>query len=634
MKFSILLVVIFMWLGVIGGKKAGIKSVDSMSDLKEFKKLLKTRTSVLACFTKNSKESSKLIKTLSEVADIVRGSGTIVTVDCGGEGKKICKSFKVKPEPVSLKHYKDGEFHKDYDRKESVQSFVAFMKDPTGEAPWEEDDSAQDVVHLPDPSSLAKLLRKEDKKPIMIMFYAPWCGYCKKMKPDYSAAAKEIKGEGVLAAIDVNRPENSPVRKRYNITGFPTLIFFKNGEQKFNYEGENKKDSIISFMRNPSQPTEKPKETEWSDTQSEVVHLTSETFDEYLKTQSSVLVMFYAPWCGHCKRMKPEYEKAASKLVDLKLDGKLAAVDAQKYSGLGNRFSVRGYPSVKYFKNGELAFDVSLREEGAIVDFMKDPKEPPPPPPPEKAWSDEPSDVVHLNDDNFKPTLKKTKHALVMFYAPWCGHCKKAKPEFNAAAAHFKDVHKVVLGAVDCTIHKAVCGVYDVKGFPTFIYFNYFKTNRPYNGGRSESDFIAFMEDPDSPSNGLPPPPPSPEEEWSGLDGSQLLRHLTDKNFDDFISKTDSALVMFYAPWCGHCKSMKSDYALAAKMMKKKGIAGRLATVDATVQTGLQNRFEIRGFPTIRYFRNGHNIAAYERKRKADDIVAFMTNPPRSKDEL
>ena len=79
---------------------------------------------------------------------------------------------------------------------------------------------------------------------------------------------------------------------------------------------------------------------------------------------------------------------------------------------------------------------------------------------------------------------------------------------------------------------------------------------------------------------------------------------------------------------------MKSDYALAAKMMKKKGIAGRLATVDATVQTGLQNRFEIRGFPTIRYFRNGHNIAAYERKRKADDIVAFMTNPPRSKDEL
>ena len=60
--------------------------------------------------------------------------------------------MKVKPDPVVLKHFKDGEYHKDYDRKQAVQSFVAFMKDPTGEAPWEEDDGSQDIVHLPDPS--------------------------------------------------------------------------------------------------------------------------------------------------------------------------------------------------------------------------------------------------------------------------------------------------------------------------------------------------------------------------------------------------------------------------------------------------------------------------------------------------
>lgn len=51
-----------------------------------------------------------------------------------------------------MKHYKDGEFHKDYDRKETLASLTAFMKDPTGEAPWEEDDSAADIVHLPNPS--------------------------------------------------------------------------------------------------------------------------------------------------------------------------------------------------------------------------------------------------------------------------------------------------------------------------------------------------------------------------------------------------------------------------------------------------------------------------------------------------
>ncbi len=47
------------------------------------------------------------------------------------------------------------------------------------------------------------------------------------MKPDYALAATELKGQAIIAAIDVNRPENSVVRKQYNITGFPTLLYFK-----------------------------------------------------------------------------------------------------------------------------------------------------------------------------------------------------------------------------------------------------------------------------------------------------------------------------------------------------------------------------------------------------------------------
>ena len=76
------------------------------------------------------------------------------------EGKKLCKNLKVKPELYVLKHYKDGDYHKDYDRKETLQSLVAFMKDPTGDAPWEEDDSAADIVHLQDPSVSSHLFWK------------------------------------------------------------------------------------------------------------------------------------------------------------------------------------------------------------------------------------------------------------------------------------------------------------------------------------------------------------------------------------------------------------------------------------------------------------------------------------------
>ena len=46
------------------------------------------------------------------------------------------------------------------------------------------------------------------------------------------------------------------------------------------------------------------------------------------------------------------------------------------------------------------------------------PKEPPPPPPPEPSWDEVESEIIHLTEENFKPTLKKKKHTLIMFYAP------------------------------------------------------------------------------------------------------------------------------------------------------------------------------------------------------------------------
>lgn len=98
--------------------------------------------------------------------------------------------------------------------------------------------------------------------------------------------------------------------------------------------------------------------------------------------------------------------------------GKLAAVDVTKESSLGTKFNVRGYPTVKYFRDGTFMFDANVRDAERILEFMKEPKEPPPPPPPETPWSEEKSEVVHLTDETFKPFLKKKKHVLVMFYAP------------------------------------------------------------------------------------------------------------------------------------------------------------------------------------------------------------------------
>ena len=64
----------------------------------------------------------------------------------------------------------------------------------SGDLPWDEDETSADVVHLSTPSQFNKLLKGEKGK-LLVMFYAPWCGYCKRLKPDFAAAATELKGE-------------------------------------------------------------------------------------------------------------------------------------------------------------------------------------------------------------------------------------------------------------------------------------------------------------------------------------------------------------------------------------------------------------------------------------------------------
>ena len=227
-----------------------------------------------------------------------------------------------------------------------------------------------------------------------------------------------------------------------------------------------------------------------------VQDLTPENFDDVVGKNAAVLVEFYAPWCGHCKSLVPEYAKlgAAAKATS---NGKvvIAKVNADSHNALGSRFGVSGFPTIKYFPAGSTTAEEYQggRTAEAFVQFLNS-----------KAGTSmfipkEPTAVTVLDASNFDEiVMDKSKHVLVEFYAPWCGHCKSLAPVYEKVAKAFAgDKTQVVIANLDAdqASNKALASKYGVSGFPTIKYFPAGEDKAPqdYQGGRTGDDFVKFI---------------------------------------------------------------------------------------------------------------------------------------------
>ena len=101
----------------------------------------------------------------------------------------------------------------------------------------------------------------------------------------------------------------------------------------------------------------------------DVAVLTEDNAAALLAEHPFVLVEFFAPWCGHCKKLGPDFAAAATKLAPLE-GVALATCDATKQTALATQHGVKGYPTLKFFREGKAIDYTGGRSEAEIVEWV------------------------------------------------------------------------------------------------------------------------------------------------------------------------------------------------------------------------------------------------------------------------
>ncbi|MEM6831224.1 MAG: thioredoxin [Bacteroidota bacterium] len=95
-------------------------------------------------------------------------------------------------------------------------------------------------------SKFSEIIKGDD--PVLVDFYADWCGPCKTMSPILQEVKSDMGGKVRIVKVDVDK--NPKAAQKFGVQSIPTLILFKGGKQKWRQSGVVPKNALIQVLNN------------------------------------------------------------------------------------------------------------------------------------------------------------------------------------------------------------------------------------------------------------------------------------------------------------------------------------------------------------------------------------------------
>ena len=438
-----------------------------------------------------------------------------------------------------------------------------------------------DVIILTD-STFDKAVAKYDY--LLVLFYAPWCGHCKKFHPEYEKAAKTLRKENLFLS-KVDATVEKKLAEKFEIQGFPTVKLFIKGEA-IEYTGGRKEQEVINWMRKKTGPATKLIKSE-------------EEIDKLKKDNDVVLIYF-----GNNKNELDEYIKVARKNEDFPF----ANVENEE---IAKKLGIK-MGTVVMFRNfeepqKELSKDLTSKKIEEFIDAFSSPK------------------VMTFDEKAAQIIFGKAIPAIILY----CDKKSEKWEEYRKIMEKISEKIGGKLKVVQTDIKEGMAsrlaeyiGVKD-SDLPSVRIADTRVDLKKYNmeGEINEKNILKFIEDWEN--NKLKPHLKSAEEpKENNADVFVVVGKTYEK---EVINNDKDVMLLFYAPWCGHCKALHPKYEEVAKKLKEKNPKLLLAKIDAT-ENEVEN-INISGVPTVKFYPGNKKNKApidYNGDRSVNDMIKFI----------